>query len=103
GKYFTIWSGAASGTNAPTTITVTQTNPIINALFSSLPVGKYSLAVVVLGSGSVVISPQQNYYSSGGNVNLNASTTSVGTSFYGWTGDTFNTNNSIAVVMNTSH
>lgn len=102
GKYFTIWSGAASGTNAPTTFVVTNTNPV-NALFSSLPGGKYSLAVVVLGSGSVAISPQQNYYTAGTGISLNASTTNAGTQFYGWTGDVFNTNNAIALVMNSSH
>ena len=58
GNYFVTWSGAASGTNAPTKIAVTSTNPTINALFSTLPGGKYSLAVVVMGNGSVAISPQ---------------------------------------------
>ena len=79
GNYFVTWSGAASGTNTPTTITVTSTNPTINALFSTLPGGKYSLAVVVMGNGSVAISPQQNYYNPGDSVTLSASTTNAGT------------------------
>jgi hypothetical protein len=102
GNYFVTWSGAASGTNAPTTLLVTNANPTINALFSTLPGGKYSLAVVVFGNGSVAISPQQNSYNPGDNVTLTASTTNVGTSFFGWTGDVSGTNNSIVVVMDTS-
>ena len=102
GNYFVIWSGAANGTNAPTTILVTNANPTINALFTSLPGGKYSLAVVVMGNGSVAISPQQNYYNSGANVTLNAATTNSGTTFYGWTGDAAGTNDPLVVGMNTS-
>src|ERR1035438_9009291 len=68
GKYFVTWSGAAGGTNAPTTISVTSTNLAISALFSALPGGKYSLAVVVMGNGLVAISPQQNYHNPGDSV-----------------------------------
>jgi hypothetical protein len=102
GNYFVIWSGAASGTNSPTTVVVTGANPTINVLFTTLPGGKYSLAVVVMGNGSVAVSPQQNYYNPGDSVTLSASTTNAGTSFYGWTGDVSGTNSSIVVVMNTS-
>jgi hypothetical protein len=102
GNYFVVWSGAASGTNAPTTISVTNANPAINALFSTLPGGKYSLAVVVMGNGSVAISPQQSYYNPSDTVTLSASTTNAGTSFYGWTGDVSSTNNPLVVVMNSS-
>lgn len=102
GKYFVTWSGAASGANAPTTILVTSANPTINALFSTLPGGKYSLAVVIVGNGQVAISPQQNYYTAGDSVTLSASTTNAGTRFYGWTQDGSGTNNPIAVLMNTN-
>ena len=102
GNYFLVWSGAASGTNTPTTIAVTSANPTISALFTTLPGGKYSLGVIVMGNGSVAISPQQNYYNAGDSVTLNASTTYPGTGFYGWTGDVSGTNGSINVVLNTS-
>jgi hypothetical protein len=81
---------------------VTNANPTINALFSTLPDGKYSLAVVVVGNGSVAISPQQSYYNPGDSVTLSASTTNAGASFYGWTGDALGTNTPIVVVMNTN-
>lgn len=99
GNYFVTWSGAASGTNAPTTITVTNTTPTINALFTSLPGGKYSLSVAVVGPGAVTISPQQSYYNPGDNVTLQAAT-NAGITFYGWAGNATGTNNPLMVVMN---
>ena len=101
GNYFVTWSGAVSGTNAPTTISVTSTSAV-NALFSALPGGKYSLAVVVMGNGSVAITPQKNYYNPGESVTLSASTTNAGTSFYGWTGDASGTNSSLVVTVSTN-
>jgi len=102
GNYFVTWSGAASGTNAPTTVTVTKTNPVINALFTALPGGKYSLSVAVVGNnGAVIISPQQSYYNSGDSVTLKAST-NTGIVFYGWGGDATGTSNPLVVVMNTN-
>ena len=102
GEYFVTWSGAASGTNAPTTIAVTNANPTVSALFTTLPGGKYSLAVVVIGNGSVAISPQQNYYNPGDSVTLSAQTTNAGTRFYGWTGAASGTNSPLVVVVSSN-
>ena len=102
GTRFVTWSGAASGTNTPTTIAVTSANPTVLALFTTLPGGKYSLAVVVVGNGSVAISPRHNYYSAGDSVTLSASTTNAGTRFDGWTGDASGTNNPLVVVISSN-
>ena len=102
GEFFVLWSGAVSGTNAPVTIVVTNATPLINALFSALPAGKYSLGLVVMGNGSVTISPLQNYYNPGDIVTLTASTTNAGANFYGWTGDASGTNTPLAVLMSTN-
>jgi len=102
GRYFLSWGGAASGTNTPTTIAVTNANPTLSALFSTLPGGKYSLAVVVIGNGAVAISPQQNYYNPGDSVTLSASTTNARTGFNGWTGDALGTKNPLLVVISTN-
>ena len=72
GQYFLAWSGAASGTNEPTTITVTNANPTVNALFSALPGGEFSLAVAVIGDGLVSANPQKRYYNPGDTVMLSA-------------------------------
>ena len=102
GKYLVTWSGAASGTNSPTQITVTSANPTVSGLFATLPGGTYSLGVVVMGNGSVGISPQQNYYSAGTSVTLSATPVPNETSFYGWTEDASGTNSPINVVMNSN-
>lgn len=102
GNYLLTWSGAASGTNSPTGVSVTTAIPTVSALFSTLPGGKYSLAVVVMGNGAVAISPQKSYYSPGDSVTLSASTTNAGTQFYGWTGDASGTNNPLVVVVSTN-
>ena len=102
GNYLVTWSGAATGTNAPTKILVTNATPGINALFAALPTGKFSLAVVVNGNGSVTINPQRSYYNPADSVTLSASTTNAGVRFYGWTGDASGTNSPILVVMNTN-
>jgi hypothetical protein len=102
GTYFVVWSGALTGTNSPAHLVVTNPNPKINALFGALPGGKFSLAIAVLGNGSVSISPQKSYYSLGDNVTLSATTTNAGASFHGWTGDASGTNSSIAVVVNSN-
>ncbi len=98
GQYFIAWSGAANGTTSPTVVMVTNPTPTITALFLNLPQGKFSLAPVVIGDGSLTISPQQNYYSPGDTVTLTAS----GATFYGWTGDALGTNNPLVVTMNKS-
>ncbi len=102
GKRFVTWSEAASGTSAPTTISVTSANPTVAALFTTLPGGQYSLAVVVIGNGSVAISPQQDYYSAGESVTLSASTGNTGASFYGWTGNASGTSNPLVVVISSN-
>jgi len=98
GQYFITWSGAASGTTDPTIFSVTNATPTVTALFAALPAGKFSLAPVVIGNGSVTVSPQQNYYNAGDIVTLSAS----GSNFYGWTGDILGTNNPLVVTMNSS-
>src|SRR5665647_823397 len=102
GNYLVTWSSAASGTNSPTTILVTNATPTVGAVFATLPGGKYSLAVVVAGMGSVVISNQQSYYNPGSIVRLTASTTNAGTGFDGWSGDASGTNQTIFLTVNSN-
>lgn len=92
GNYFAAWIGSVSGTNTSTRITVTNASPSINALFTALPAGKYTLSVVVNGSGFVTNNPQQNYYNLGDRVTLNA-TNNAGAFFFGWAQDASGTNN----------
>jgi len=101
GKYLVTWSGAVAGTNTPTAFVVTNATPMVNALFSALPVGKYALNAVVVGKGTVTVSPQQSYYNPGDTVTLTA-VPDAGASFYGWSGDAGGTNNPLTVVVTTN-
>jgi prolyl-tRNA editing enzyme YbaK/EbsC (Cys-tRNA(Pro) deacylase) len=102
GNYLVAWSSAASGTNSPTTILVTNATPTAGAIFAALPGGKYSLAVVVSGLGSVAISNQQSYYNPGSVVRLTATTTNAGTGFDGWSGNASGTNQTIVLTVNSN-
>lgn len=101
GKYFVTWSGAASGTNSPTSITVTSATPTVNALFVTLPGGKCSLSAIVNGSGTVNISAQQSYYDPGTAVTLTA-IPNPGFTFYGWTLGAMGTTNPLTVVVSSN-
>ena len=49
----------------------------MSALFSALPGGEYSLSVIVLGNGSVAVSPQKSYYNAGDSVTLRTTPTNA--------------------------
>jgi len=102
GNYFVTWGGAASGTNSPTLIVITNATPTVNALFTALPAGKYTLSVIIRGSGRVIVSPQQSFYNPGDTVTLTAATTNAGFMFYGWSQGAAGTNNPLAVSVTTN-
>jgi uncharacterized repeat protein (TIGR02543 family) len=99
GNYFVAWNGAVSGTKSPGVSTITAAPASINALFASLPNGMLSLSTVVVGNGTVTISPQQSYYTYGSVVTLNASPNNSMERFYGWTGGTTVTNATTTITV----
>jgi hypothetical protein len=102
GRYFVIWTGAAGGTNTPVFITVTNATPTVNALFTTLPAGKYALSVIVYGGGTVTVNPQQSYYNFGDTVTLTAAITNAGFLFSGWSMDATGTSNPLPVLVTTN-
>jgi hypothetical protein len=102
GEYFVLWGGSVSGTNSPAVITVTNASPTADALFATLPDGKCALSVVINGSGTVTMNPHQEYYNPGATVTLTATTTNVGSPFYGWTQGAEGTTNPLAVTITTN-
>jgi len=102
GNYFRTWSGAASGTNSPATISVTTPGLSVGALFAAVPAGECTLNVVVNGPGTVNVNPQQAYYDLGATVALTATATNAGTSFTGWSEDASGTANPLNLVLNTN-
>ena len=97
GQLFTGWSGAATGTTNPLTITM-DANKSITANFSP-PAINYNLSVTINGSGTVTKNPDQPNYASGSTVSLTANATS-GQQFIGWSGDLNGTVNPVNVTMN---
>jgi predicted glutamine amidotransferase len=82
GWSFSGWSGALSGTDNPTTITM-DGDKSVTATFTQI---EYTLSVTIVGSGSVSKSPDQSTYHLGDVVQLSA-TEDLGWLFVGWSGD----------------
>jgi hypothetical protein len=94
GWSFAGWSGDASGTVNPTSITIIG-NAVVGATFTQ---DQYSLTVNTVGDGSVTWSPYLPTYTYGTVVTLTAYPTS-GWSFSGWSGDASGTANPTTVTM----
>ncbi|WP_200506414.1 InlB B-repeat-containing protein [Adhaeribacter terrigena] len=97
GYQFDGWTGAATGTTNPLTVTM-NTSKNITANFSQIP-AQYSLTITENGSGTVAKTPNQATYTSGSVVSLTA-TPDPGFRFDGWSGDITGTTNPVNVTMN---
>ena len=96
GQQFTGWSGDATGTANPLSVSLTA-NKSITANFVPT-VAQYTLTVTAIGSGTVTKSPDQPTYPSGSTVTLTA-TPAAGQQFTGWSGDASGTTNPLSVSM----
>ncbi|NEV93434.1 DUF3494 domain-containing protein [Psychroflexus sp. YR1-1] len=97
GYEFSSWSGDATGTNNPLTVTM-DADKTITANFTLIPVNTYTLTVNAL-NGTVDKSPNQATYNEGEDVILTA-TPDNGYEFSSWSGDATGTNNPLTVTMN---
>jgi uncharacterized repeat protein (TIGR02543 family) len=86
----TPFSGGGGGGTAGTPLTVS---------FSVIDSATYSLTTNVVGSGSIVRSPNAGSYASGTVVSLTA-TPAPGLQFTGWSGDASGSTNPLSVTMN---
>ncbi|MEO6521387.1 MAG: ice-binding family protein [Mucilaginibacter sp.] len=94
GYVFTGWSGDATGTANPLTVTM-NANKNITATFAPIT---FTLTVTAL-NGAVVKNPNATNYNSGTIVQLTA-TANPGYTFTGWTVDATGTTNPLSVTMN---
>ena len=96
GWTFAGWTGDASGTTNPTSVTMSS-HKSITANFSQ---DEYSLDVTVIpeGMGSVTISPSKPNYHYGDMVTLTA-TPATGWMFTGWSGDVTSIDNPLALTI----
>lgn len=93
GYVFSGWSGSATGTTNPLSITM-DANKTITATFTAVPT--YTLTTTVVGSGT--ISPASGTFNSGTVQTLTA-TPAKGYLFTGWSGGATGTTNPLSVTM----
>ena len=92
GYTFTGWSGDATGSTNPLSVTMTA-NKNITATFT---INKYNIATTVVGSGTV--SPASGSFNYNTMQTLTA-TAATGYTFTGWSGDATGTTNPLSVTM----
>lgn len=95
GYSFTSWTGDATGSANPLTLTITA-NKNITANFTAL----YTLTTTAV-NGTVTKSPNQTSYLKGTSVRLTA-TPDAGFRFTSWTGDTTGTTSPLTIPMNSN-
>ncbi|MBI3124513.1 MAG: fibronectin type III domain-containing protein [Ignavibacteriales bacterium] len=93
GYTFTGWSGDASGSANPITVTMTGNKNII----ANYSINTYSLTITS-ENGSVIKNPDQENYNHGSTVQLTASPI-TGYTFVGWSGDVSGSANPITIIM----
>ncbi|MBJ7881500.1 InlB B-repeat-containing protein [Gelidibacter salicanalis] len=96
GYEFSSWSGDATGSNNPLTVTM-NSNKNITANFTAI-VSTFTLNVTAV-NGTVAKNPDQQNYNNGAIVVLTA-TPDNGYEFTSWSGDASGTNNPLTVTMN---
>jgi len=92
GYTFTGWSGDATGTTNPLSVTMTA-NKNITATFT---INKYTLATNVVGSG--IVSPSSATFNAGTTQTLTA-IPATGYTFTGWSGDATGTTNPLSITI----
>ncbi|MBH8559378.1 InlB B-repeat-containing protein [Hymenobacter negativus] len=97
GYQFSGWSGDATGTANPLTVTMNG-NKNITATFTATTTTSYTLTVNTTGTGTVSKNPNQATYASGTNVVLTA-TPGAGYAFTGWSGSATGSTNPLTVAM----
>lgn len=98
GKYFAVWGNAGSGNSNPLYFTVTNPNPTVSSLFSTLPEGQAALTVLINGPGAVTVDPAGNVFATNQTVTITA-TPLAGQGFDHWSGDASGAQNPVSVSM----
>ena len=94
GWAFSGWSGDLTGTDNPTTLTITG-NTTVTATFER---GQHTVTVNVVGRGAVGIDPDRATHPHGSVVTLTA-TPNPGWAFSGWSGDLSGTDNPLSFTI----
>src|SRR5207244_1471977 len=92
--HFVGWSGDASGSNNPLSVTMDSAKNIT----ATFAIDTHTLDVTVIGNGSVSRNPNQASYDYGTVVQLSA-TYNFGWHFVGWSGDASGSDNPLNVTV----
>ena len=95
GYTFTGWTGDASGTTNPISVTMSGSKNVT----ATFAIKTYALTVTAPINGTIIKNPDQPAYDSNTVVEVTA-TPATGYTFTGWTGDASGTTNPISVTMN---
>jgi len=95
GWWFSSWTGNATGSSNPTSITITGNKSVVAHFTQS----QYTLTVTIDGSGSVTKNPNQATYAYGTVVTVTA-VPSSGWGFSSWGGDLSGSQNPKTITMN---
>ena len=98
GFAFKTWSGDIESTENPYSLTVDQDYDIT----ANFQVASYPIIVEVSGEGSVTVTPDQEQYEYGTEVDLMAEPNNSDWEFETWDGDTTSTNNPITISVDSS-
>jgi hypothetical protein len=102
GYAFGTWGDAAAGISTnPLYFTITNTTPIISALFTSLPGNRASLTIQTSGNGQVRANPLANSYALNSIVALTA-IPQPGQQFLGWSGNASGGSTNFSLTMSQS-
>lgn len=102
GYAFGTWGNAAAGISTnPLYFTISNTNPVISALFAPLSGNKVSLTLETTGDGRVKASPLANSYSLNSAVTLTA-VADAGQKFLVWGGNGTGSSTNLSLTMNQS-
>ncbi|MBN1927291.1 MAG: DUF3494 domain-containing protein [Prolixibacteraceae bacterium] len=99
GYTFSGWSGDATGSTNPLSVTMNSDKNIV-ANFTLIPIVTYTLNITA-NNGVVVKNPNLANYNSGATVQLTA-TPNTGYEFSGWSGDANGSTNPLTVTMNSN-
>ncbi|WP_082893719.1 pectinesterase family protein [Rufibacter ruber] len=98
GWQFSGWSGDATGTANPLTVTMSA-DKAVTATFTQVPATTYALTVTTVGQG--LVNPNSGTYSEGEMVTLTA-TAAAGWQFSGWSGAATGMTNPLTLTMNSA-
>jgi uncharacterized repeat protein (TIGR02543 family) len=99
GYEFAGWSGDATGTDNPLTITM-DANKNISASFTAIAIPNYTLTITAV-NGTVSLDPDLTEFEENTQVVLTA-TPDAGYEFAGWSGDATGTDNPLTITMDTN-